>query len=156
MKIRKATKKDLDGIVELSHQLYTQQINVCQADINLRKNFKAIQKRAIAKDMKKRKNTCFVAEEGGELVGFISGGIQDDPPVMVERKKGHVWAFYVKEEFRGQGLGKKLFAELKGWFRKKKMKTLRIYVARCNVGAKRLYESIGFKPADFEQLILRM
>ena len=156
MEIRKATKKDLDGIVELSHQLYLQQITVCQDDVTLRKNFKTIQKRAISKDMKKRKNAFFVAEEKGELAGFISGCIQEDPPVVVEREKGQIWAFYVKEEFRGRGIGKKLFAEMKKWFRKKKVKTARLYVVKCNVGAKRMYEKLGFEPAKVEQLILKM
>ena len=133
-----------------------QQNNVCRAGIDLRKNFNEIQKRAISKDMKKGKNAFFVANNDGKLVGFISGCIQENPPVMVEKKEGNVWALYVVEEHRGRGLGKKLFAEMKRWFRKKKIKTVRISVAKCNIGAKRMYGALGFGPAAFEQLMLKM
>ncbi|MBD3398352.1 GNAT family N-acetyltransferase [Candidatus Micrarchaeota archaeon] len=156
MKIRKATKKDLDALVELSYQLSMDQMNNCQVDFRLNKNFKTIQKRCISKDMKKRKNAFFVAEEAGEIVGYVSGKIEEDPPLYVDWKNGRVNGFYVKEGFRSKGLGKKLFAEMKKWFKKKKIKTIRLVVARCNIGAKRAYKSLGFGPADFEQWILKM
>lgn len=156
MRIRKATKKDVDEIAELTHQLFMSQINDCHVDFNLRKNFKTIQKKCISEDLKKSKKAFFVAEEGGKIAGFIYGKIEKDPPVFVEKEKGHVGQLFVREGYRNMGLGKKLFAELKKWFKKKKMKSLRIYVARCNVGAKRMYKSLGFEPADFEQLILKM
>ena len=173
MKIRKATKKDVDEIVELTHQLFMSQINNCQVDFNLNKNFKTVQKRCILKDMKNPKNAFFVAvaprsarrtrqqystlrEENEKLAGFISGKVEIDSPVYVNRINGRVNGFYVKDTFRSKGVGKKLFAEMKKWFKKKKAKSLRIQVARCNIGAKRAYNSLGFEPADFEQLILKM
>ncbi len=156
VRIRKATKKDLDEITELAYQLYMSQINDCQVDFNLRKNFKKIQKRCILEDMKKSKKAFFVAEEDGKIVGYISGKIEEDPPVFVEKEKGHIGQVYVTEENRGKGIGKKLFVEMKKWFKKKKIKTIRLYVAKCNAGAKRAYKSLGFEPAEFEQLILKM
>ena len=156
MKIRKATKKDLDQLVELSHQLYMDQMNRCQVEFILRKNFKRIQKREFSKRLKDPKKVFFVADEDGEIVGFISGNLEEDPPIFMYRKKGHIGEFYVKEEFRGRGIGKKLFAEMKKWFRKKKVKTVRLYVVKCNIGAKKMYKSLGFKPVDIEQLVLGM
>ena len=156
MKIRKATKKDLDQLVELSHQLYMDQMNRCQVEFILRKNFKRIQKREFSKRLKDPKKVFFVADEDGEIVGFISGNLEEDPPIFMYRKKGQIGGFYVAEGFRRGGLGKKLFMELKKWFKKKKVRSMRINVARCNAGAKKMYKSLGFKPVDFEQLVLGM
>jgi len=156
MRIRKATKKDLDGIVEFAYQLHMEHITAYGVDFKLRKNFKTLHKKHVSEKMKTRKSVFFVAEADGELVGFISGNIEEDPPVYVDRKKGKIGGLYVKESFRRKGLGKKLFAEIKKWFKKRKIKTIRLFVARSNVPTKKVYKSLGFEPADFEQLILKM
>jgi ribosomal protein S18 acetylase RimI-like enzyme len=156
MRIRKATKKDLDGIFILSRELYMHQINCCKVDFNLRKDFKTVHKKDLSEKLKKRKNAFFVAEEGGKPIGFISGHMDQDPPIFLDRDKGRINAFYVQDEFRGKGIGRKLFAKMKEWFKKRNVKSMRLFVARCNPGAKRAYESLGFEPAQFEQLVLKM
>jgi ribosomal protein S18 acetylase RimI-like enzyme len=156
MEIRKATKRDLDGIVELEYLLHIEHITEHGVDFKLRKNFKSIHKRFLSEKMKGGKNAFFVAHSGNELVGHISGCLDEDPPIFVDRKKGQLKTFYVKKEFRGKGLGKKLFAKLRKWFEQKKVPSIRLAVAKRNLTTKRIYKSLGFEAAHFEQLVLKM
>ncbi|MBN2122456.1 GNAT family N-acetyltransferase [Candidatus Micrarchaeota archaeon] len=156
MKIRKAKKADLENLAELSHELFKNQIKNCSVDFRLKKNFRSIQKKEFLEKLRDKTCVFFVAEVGKELAGFVLGHTERESGVFENRLKGNVDQFYVRESFRGKGIGKKLFAQIKEWFKKKKAPSIRIHVAKCNVGAKRMYESLGFGPAQFEQLVLKL
>lgn len=51
-------------------------------------------------DLRRNPNTCFVAEENGELVGVIMSGH--------DGRRGFIYHTMVKNEYRGKGIGKKL------------------------------------------------
>lgn len=156
MKIRKAAKKDLDTLVGLEHRLFKEHMNAHQVEFRLKKDFWAIHKKHLSAEIKRRKNVFFIAEMEGNPVGYIAGNIDEDPPVFMDRMKGRVTGFYVKEGLRRRGIGKALFAELKKWFKKRGIRSMRLFVAKSNSRAKRMYESLGFGPAQFEQLVLKM
>ncbi|WP_291868989.1 GNAT family N-acetyltransferase [Maribacter sp.] len=52
---------------------------------------------------------------------------------------------YVKPEFRGKGVNKKIIAEIKNWCTKKKIYELRLDVYSNNAPAIKAYEKAGFK-----------
>ena len=54
----------------------------------------------IAKYLLRNPNTCFVAEENGELVGVIMSGH--------DGRRGFIYHTTVKAEYRNRGIGKKL------------------------------------------------
>ena len=60
---------------------------------------------------------------------------------------------FVEDEFRGLGIGHRIFEflseELKG-----KIKRLRLEVGDENDGAKRLYENLGFEFLDYRQMVI--
>ena len=109
MKIRKATKKDLGRIAELSYELYMDHMRRCPVHFNLDKNFRALKKKAYQRTLDTRKGVFFVAEEKGEIIGVIAGKIEKNSSGFVEKKKGHVGVFYVLPKFRNKGIGTKLF-----------------------------------------------
>ena len=146
MRVRKATKKDLKTIIELSDQLVLEHDKRFPAYPKLAKDIHSPKVRYFRNLFSKRNSGFFVAIENEEIVGFVMGFEKKDPPLFAETKIGAVGDFYVQPEFRSKGVGHKLFAELKKWFRKKGFKTLEIGFHSRNTKARRLYEELGFRP----------
>jgi ribosomal-protein-alanine N-acetyltransferase len=78
----------------------------------------------------------FVAERGGELVGFLvaafSGGVAEIESVAV------------LEAFRRMGLGRALCMEAMSWARSEGASDLELEVRASSLGAIALYEALGF------------
>ena len=146
MKIRKATKKDLKALVELSVQLMLEHERKFSTFEKLAKDFRAQQMKYFKNVISKRIGAFFVAIENGEIIGMILGKEEKDPPVFAETRIGQIVAFYVLPEWRGKGVGHKLFAEMKKWFCKKGFKIVGINFISKNAKVKRLYKELGFRP----------
>ncbi len=146
MRIRKATKKDLKALVELSVQLMLEHERKFPTFEKLAKDFRAQQMKYFKNVISKRIGAFFVAIENGEIIGMILGKEEKDPPIFAETRIGQIVAFYVLPEYRGKGVGHKLFAELKKWFRKRKLKKMDVGFYPVNRRAKELYKELGFRP----------
>lgn len=59
---------------------------------------------------------------------------------------------YIREKFRGMGIGKKAFEFIEREY--PDMKRLRLEVTNENIGAIRLYERLGFKPLTYMQMVI--
>lgn len=68
---------------------------------------------------------------------------------------GHVWGVHVREAARGQGIGRSLVAAVLEAARGR-VTHLRLGVNAGNVGARRLYESMGFRAHGTEPAALRV
>ncbi|UCC99407.1 MAG: GNAT family N-acetyltransferase [Phycisphaerales bacterium] len=51
---------------------------------------------------------ALVAKDNERTVGFLTGGIEAAPSFKTYRQHGHIHNLYVLEEYRGQGIGKRL------------------------------------------------
>ncbi|MEM4166664.1 MAG: GNAT family N-acetyltransferase [Candidatus Bilamarchaeaceae archaeon] len=146
MKIRKATKKDLKTLIELSDQLLLDHAKRFSTGPKLAKDFHTPKVKYYRSLMTKRNAVFFVAEEKGTVVGFILGKEGKDPPIFAETRIGKIEELYILPKFRDKGIGRRLFAELKKWFKKRKYKTIEITFYSENKKAKRLYYKLGFRP----------
>ncbi len=65
-----------------------------------------------------------------------------------------VWIeeIFIKEEFRGKGIGKKVFGQIKEL--NKDAKRFRLEVTKENLGAIRLYENLGYENLDYLQMTI--
>lgn len=65
-----------------------------------------------------------------------------------------VWVeeLFLKEDYRRKGYGKQVFSWLKETY--KTAKRFRLEVTEENKGAKRLYQSLGFSPLPYEQMVI--
>ena len=76
----------------------------------------------------------FVAEEQGEVVGYVIGVVVDMLPEMFEVERGGFLAdIYVRDDQRGKGIGKGLVKALKNWFRGRGIDHYEWFVASANV-----------------------
>ncbi|MCF8388961.1 MAG: GNAT family N-acetyltransferase, partial [Bacteroidales bacterium] len=63
-----------------------------------------------------RFGAVIVAEENGEVIGFVHGLIRFMPDFLGGEKMGFVTHQHIEPEHRNKGLGKKLMRKLEEWF----------------------------------------
>lgn len=80
----------------------------------------------------------FVAESGGQLVGFASVG-----PSRFEDGVGELYAIYVRQEAHGSGAGPKLMDAAVAWLAQR-WDEATLWVAAENPRARRFYEREGW------------
>lgn len=81
----------------------------------------------------------FVAVHDKRVVGFVG--------VWQIVDEGHITNIAVLPEFRGQGIGNQLLAELVAFAKSKGLVGLTLEVRVSNIGAQKLYEQFGFMQA---------
>ncbi|MFI1048561.1 GNAT family N-acetyltransferase [Streptomyces griseoruber] len=95
----------------------------------------------------------FVAEAaGGEWIGTVTvlveeAGSVDWAGLPVERRQGHVVGVYVRPEWRGGGVTRKLFEAGVEWAWGVGVERVRLLVHQKNLRAQRAYRKAGFAPS---------
>jgi ribosomal protein S18 acetylase RimI-like enzyme len=87
---------------------------------------------------------CWVAEQGGQVVGFASTrpSADDDAAPLT----GEVLALYLAPEAVGQGIGRTLFDYTVADFRQRGFRQATLWVLASNARARRFYEAAGWAP----------
>lgn len=148
MVIRKASKKDLDGLVELLIGFKEDLTQYEPEDLRIfrreEKSFSEI-KRAVRSEIGNKDGRFLVVEEKGKLIGFCYGSVGKRrhmvfKPVIYGMLE-HLW---VREEYRGKGFASKLKNEFFKWFKEKGCKYVQLLVFDVHP-AKKIYEKWGFE-----------
>jgi ribosomal protein S18 acetylase RimI-like enzyme len=86
----------------------------------------------------------FVAEdESHAFLGYLWVG--EGSNMMTGLKHGYIYDIFVKEGFRGKGIGKKLLEKAESYCRGKGYSRILLMVSTSNETATRLYNRMGFK-----------
>ena len=126
MKIRLAILEDCKGCAELSR---IEELRPADSDFISEGYFRTF----IDRD-----KMFFVAEEEGEIIGYILG----------EPMKGglaYLGLFTVSKGFRGKGIGKQLLSVFRKRCDEKKLKVLILYAPKFNKDTLKFYKKCGFK-----------
>jgi ribosomal protein S18 acetylase RimI-like enzyme len=91
-----------------------------------------------------RDSFVYVAEVGSEIVGFLSGSINEGPPVLRVRRFGWVSDAQVDGTYRRQGIGEKLFELAKEWFMERAISVIQLNVSPLNPVAESFWRKMGF------------
>jgi ribosomal-protein-alanine N-acetyltransferase len=86
--------------------------------------------------------TFFVAVVGGEVAGFIVGGIEDTGEAVY----GHICNFAVAEKFRHRGIGRLLVRSAEQQFAIVLAEGVQLEVRVSNTTAQRFYRKQGYQP----------
>ena len=97
-------------------------------------------KEGIAKYLARNPNTCFVAEDGGELVGVIISGH--------DGRRGFIYHTSVKEEFRRQGIGQQLVSSALAALEQEGIHKVALVVFGKNKTGNLFWEKAGFTVRD--------
>jgi GNAT superfamily N-acetyltransferase len=100
----------------------------------------------VRKLLRSRKTRVWVAEISGRLVGFCSAQVSVRPPVMKHRRYGAIFAFAVTGNARRKGIGRRLFAACRSWFRRQGIRRVELRVVPRNPHAAGFWRRMGFRP----------
>lgn len=144
MKIKKATLKDIKKILELSIEFDLEYFKKYKIrDFPPIKDLAKQKKRIFEKDLRNKKGVIFVAEESKSYIGYIFT-IKGIPRDKTLKSKAYISDLYVKKEFRGKSIAKKLILESERWCKKQNVNEVFIDVNVKNFGAKKLYKKMKF------------
>ena len=147
MKIRTATPRDLDAIVEVFRACW----NLSYAEL-LPNEVRADMTQERAREMwsaavtSHPDRTTLVVELEGSVVAIARIGI--DPN---DGKSGHLFSLYVHPGNSGQGIGRALLIEAMKRLSEQGFARRTLWVFRDNAIAQKLYSSFGFIPSGAEK-----
>ena len=92
-------------------------------------------------------NLRLVAEYEGKIIGFCDAGKSRD----WEKAKGEVYAIYLLDEFKGQGIGKALWGRSIQHLKEHQLIPFHVLVLKDNKQARKFYERQGGIEVGMEQ-----
>ncbi|MFG6116878.1 GNAT family N-acetyltransferase [Halobacillus sp. MO56] len=108
----------------------------------------------VAKNISNDDNFTFGAFKDNELVGVVTL-LQDS--AMKLRHRGNILGMYVTPQMRGTGIGESLLVNaIQQAEAIKTIEKINLTVVTSNVGAKKLYEKLGFKNFGVEKQALKI
>ncbi|KXA89483.1 hypothetical protein AKJ57_05270 [candidate division MSBL1 archaeon SCGC-AAA259A05] len=90
-------------------------------------------------------NLVLLAEKDNEIIGYIVASLEERPPIFKKRKLGKLNELFVNQDYRNEGLGKKLVENAKDWLKDKGVNLLKVRILEANKKANKFWKSRGFK-----------
>ena len=126
-KIRKMDIKD-----------YSKIINLWKNTVGVGLSGKDDSKKSIKIFLEKNPNICFVAElKNGEIIGTIMAGN--------DGRRGHIYHLMVRNEYRKNGIGKKLLEKAENGLKKEGIRKIFLVVFKNNKLGNKFWENNGYK-----------
>lgn len=92
-------------------------------------------------------SVTFVAERAGRFAGFISGGIERNPPDRLPPAHATIGYLYVDESHRRRGVARALFGAVAGWANQRgEISHFEMAVISSDETAAAFWRAIGFTP----------
>jgi ribosomal protein S18 acetylase RimI-like enzyme len=142
--IRKARDTELKTVQDLNYALF---VSDSKSDQELNMNWPYEDGKDYFKKMIEGSiGACFVAEVGGEVIGYLAGSIKAQTPSYRPVKRSELENMFVREEYRNKGIGEKLVKKFLSWSKENGISNTFVSAYSPNHGAIRYYERLGFKP----------
>jgi GNAT superfamily N-acetyltransferase len=148
MEIRRATIQDKNKIVTLMDEFnnYYYDNNIFSEEFLPFWEYKdkqAIFDETAQEWLTKSEYMLFVAEENGEIIGYICGQVKERKPRVLD-KEGYINDWFVKEGKRKKGVGMKLYKTLIEQFKEQKCNRLGLLTNTRNKETIDFYHKLGF------------
>lgn len=102
-----------------------------------------------------RTRAAFVADDGGRLVGLVSGIAAEPSESGDHADAAELISMWVEAGSRGRGIADQLVEAVVGWAAAEGYARLRLCVIEGNQAAERLYRRRGFRPTGERQPVGR-
>jgi len=143
--IRAATRGDIPAIVGLGEEL----IDFHQARdpfFTWADNGSGLFAKFIDENIRNDAVRVLVATVDGKIVGYCQGMLDQHPPVLAEPQYGQILDLMVTAEYRGAGIGERMFKTLCDWFRGEGIRRIEVRHSTANEIAARFWPKMGFQP----------
>ncbi len=141
--VRKAKEQDLEAVLDLWQEMMDHHARLderLQTVPEARDYFRD----TLREWMGQRERRVLVGVADRQIVGYAIGAIAENPPIFTPRRYGHVSDICVDPAWRRQGLGHRLFAGLRTWFRQQGVTVVQLHVAARNPAGRAFWQDIGF------------
>jgi len=157
MEIRKAKIQDMKKLIELwegyeSYHLGLTKEKYMQKFLQTNKNAIPEMEKYFKKKISSEDSDILVAEDSGEIVGFIMLSVYESSPIAEVKKYGHIGYFFVNQNMRGKGIGKEIYKKSMDWFKEKEVKRISLEVNFLNKKTIELYRKLGFKEFEINMI----
>lgn len=94
--------------------------------------------------------TVVVADDGDQLIGVLEARITGDHPIFRLADHGYINGHFVREDYRGEGIGRQLIETAVEWFQSppREVEFYRVDVLEGDEAAAELYQDLGFTPVE--------
>ena len=148
--IRKATLRDMNAVVEnwiaLMETHYSYSLDIYR----VKRNYVAIYKRFLKKQIASEKSAVFVAEAKGGIVGHAMVEKKKLPKVYLTDKEAYVGELFVRKPFRGNRIGTALLEQAEKWAKENKLSQFSLTSDVRNRRALRTYRKFGLIAHQFK------
>mgnify|MGYP001321860143 CR=1 FL=1 len=145
--IRCAFNSDLEAVLQLDQELIRHDLHF---DPTLDPNW-SFSEEGMAwfrERISGRDGIVIVAVCEGELVGYLCGGRCEAESFRRTRPMAEVDCMYLREAFRGRGVGEKMMERFREWCSENGVGRIRVVACAGSAGAIRFYRRMGFEPYD--------
>lgn len=147
--IRKASKEDLDIILELNKNLFSYETQF-NREYNQEWTYSDIGKSYFQKRIENDASIVLLAEVDKKVVGYLVAFI-DSYPFRSVNPIAEIENMFIEEKYRKHGIGKKLIDETKTIAQKRGAKRIKVAAFAQNSPAIHFYRTCGFN--DFETIL---
>ena len=140
VKIRRATTKDVDEMAEMAYEFELYLIKLDDTLMEVPPP-KALFRKVLRQGLNDEKHYIVVAEEKGKLVGMADFWAY--PEFLHGGMSGYMNNLYVREGFRGKGLGRTLLEHLMDAAKRRGVVAMHIPVKPMNLRALAFYRKAG-------------
>ncbi|MCX7595713.1 MAG: GNAT family N-acetyltransferase [Fischerella sp.] len=100
-----------------------------------------------------RRSVFLVAEDQGQLVGFLAGTVEKEVPIYRLQEYAVIHDLWVEPEYRQHGIARQMVMQAIERFQQMKVRQIRLDTAVINEAARRLFASCGFRTSTVEMLM---
>lgn len=120
-------------------------------DMDMLNNAREMWANYFQRHVRSRTRKAVVAEQDGEIVGFLLGEIQKRPPIFTTSQQAYIDSLGVIQSERNRGIASMMLDFFSEWAREKGLPFIMLNVAVENDIAISLYEKHGFKTMMLSQ-----
>lgn len=146
MIIREATLKDVDGLVPLWLELMDYHAPISFV-FEVSEGYALLARKDVLDTIENKHMKFFVAEENGELLGYVTCAILTRPSAMKLTKRGQIEGAYVRA--KNKGTGTLLVNKVKEWFKSENVEFMTLMVAIKNDKGVDFWKKMGFDPLNY-------
>lgn len=145
-RIRRARLEDLETIL-LLWTSFMEFLTRKETSFSLKDDYCKEYRRVLPRKIEDRKTLVLLAEEE-EAIGYCITSIRYPLPILEQRPFGQVSDLYLKEEYRGAGIGEALVDYSSKWLREEGIEEIHIKTFSWNTKGISFWKRQGFTPYE--------
>jgi ribosomal protein S18 acetylase RimI-like enzyme len=149
--IRNGRVKDSERTLPVLDEFMNYHKRITTQDLDMVGNAGELWRKYFERHVRSRTRKAIVAEQDGEIVGFLLGELQKRPPILTTPRQAYVDSIGVVASGRNQGIGGMMLDVFTEWARQNKMPYIMLNVAVENDPAIRFYKKRGFETMTLSQ-----